>query len=68
VPPATPADHGPVLLIRHGSDGAGIDNIAVASLAEVTNAVAPCGQQLLHSLGFVLIYLASKGEKAKNHS
>jgi hypothetical protein len=61
------ADDGAVFLVRHGGDGAGIDDVSVADLVKAANLV-PLGQQeLLHGLGLVLIHLAAKGVKGKFH-
>ena len=65
---AAPADHRPVFLIRHGGDGTGIDDVAVARSFPGAYFVAHFGQNTLHCLGFVLIDLASKGVKSKLHS
>ena len=65
-PPAA-ADHGPVLLICHSSDRAGIDDIAVAGLCKGTRNMATGEQKLLHCLGLVLINLAAKGIKSDLH-
>ena len=65
--PAAPPDHGPVLLVRHGGDGAGVDDIAVARLVKMTDFMAHFRQNMLHGLGFVLICLAAKGIKCQFH-
>ena len=65
--PAAPADDRPVFLVRHGGDGAGVDDIAVAGSVKLPDLMPKLGQQLLHSLGLVLICLAAKGIKRKLH-
>ena len=61
------ADHGTVLLVRHGGDGAGVDDVAVADLVKAADLVALREQELLHGLGLVLVHLAAKGVKGKFH-
>ena len=65
--PAAPADDGPVLLIRHGGDGTGVDDIAVAGFLKLTDAVAHIQQQSLHGLCLILICLTAEGIEGKFH-
>ena len=66
VPPA-PADYRPVLLVRHGGDGAGVDHIAIARILKGADFVALFQQQALHGLGLILICLAAQCVKSKLH-
>jgi hypothetical protein len=66
--PADPADHGAVFPIRYGGDGAGVDDIAVTGVLKMADFMAPVPQKLFHGLGFILVYLATKGVKCKYHS
>ena len=66
VPPAA-ADDGPVFLVRHGGDGAGVDDVAVTQALKGADFVAPLRQEALHGLGFKLVGFAAQGIKAKFH-
>ena len=65
--PAAAADHGPVLFVRNGGDGAGVDHIGIVGFLEGANFVAGLFQQLLHGLGLVLIGFAAQGIKRYSH-
>ena len=65
--PAHPPDHRPVLLIRYRGDGTGVDNIGIARVFQRAHTDAFFMENLLHSLGFILIYLAAQGVKAYFH-
>ena len=56
-----PADHRPVLLIRHSGNGAGVDNIGVGLPLEGDQGVATPGHHLFQGLGLVLVDLAAEG-------
>ena len=64
---AASANNGAVFSVCYRGDGAGVDNVAVAGILKSTYAVPLADEKLLHGLGFVLIYLASKGIKAEFH-
>ena len=64
--PAT-ADDGTVLLVRHGGDGASVDDVTVAIVLKMADPMALFRQKPLHRLRFVLICFASKGIKSKVH-
>ena len=61
------ADDGTVLLVGHGGDGAGVDDVGVALFVEGTDLMAPLVEQLLHGLGLILVGFATKGVKSKFH-
>ena len=65
--PAAAAEHGPVFLVRHGGDGAGIDDIAVAGVLKGGDVVPLLGQQALHGLSLILVGFAAQGIKSKFH-
>ena len=65
--PAAAADDGPVLFVRNGGDGAGIDDVGIVLFFKGADFVTAALQQLLHSLGFVLIGLAAQGIKRNSH-
>ena len=65
--PAAPADDCPVLFVRNGGDGAGIDDVSVAALLKGANLVTPLCEKTLHCLGLKLVGLAAQGIKAKFH-
>lgn len=61
------ADDVAVFLVRHGGDGAGIDNIAVAGLFKAADGMPGGGEPLLHGLGLVLVDLAAQRIKGVFH-
>ena len=65
--PAAPADHGPVLFVRDGGDGAGVDDVGIVLFLKGADLAARLFQQLLHGLGLVLIGLAAQGIKRNPH-
>jgi hypothetical protein len=64
---AAAANDGTVFLIRHGSDGTGINDIGIAAFVKMADFMPHLGQKPLHGLCFVLICLASKGIKGESH-
>ena len=66
--PAATADQVAVFLVRHGGDGAGVDNIPIAGRFKSGNGMPPGNEKLLHCLGFVLVHLATKGVKSECHN
>jgi hypothetical protein len=65
--PTAPANDGTVFLVRHSSDGASVNDIAVAGFFKTADLMTHLPQKLLHGLGFVLICLTSKSIKAESH-
>ena len=65
--PAAPADHRPILLVRHGGDRAGIDDVAVTGFLKAADFVTLFQEKVLHGLGLILICLAAEGIKRKFH-
>ena len=65
--PPDAADHVPGLLVRHRRDGAGVDDVGVAGLVPAALNVAALGENLLHSLGLILVYLTAQGIDGKMH-
>ena len=58
---------GPVFLVRHSSDGAGVDDIAIAGFLKAADLVAKIREEPLHGLGLILICLTSEGIKGNFH-
>ncbi len=65
--PAAAADHRPVLLVRYGGDGAGVDDIGIAGGLKGGDLMPPEPEELLHSLRFILIDLAAQGIESNFH-
>ena len=61
------ADDVAVFLVRHGGDGAGVDDIAVAGLFKAADSMPGGGEPLLHGLGLVLVDLAAQSIKGVFH-
>ena len=62
-----PADDLPGLLIAHGGDGAGVDQIGVRVPLEGDDLMSPGGKQLLQRLGLILVHLTAQGVKRYSH-
>ena len=65
--PAAAADDGPVLLVRHGGDGTGVDYVGVTAFVKGADGIAPFPEKLLHGLCFILVGFTAQRIKCDSH-